>query len=232
MAIGGASGASATVRACDPISIVTGDGTFSYVVRIEAGTVGCGQARAVLKTAASWPGPNGWNCRPGTGNEPWGISCARDGNLIRAYGPTLTSAPPQDPTWDPWILEAQQLQQDLFRPSYTAGLRLTGLQLQPPCAGIKFTIIASYGTRGGTTLDIAEGAPGTCGQIGAPPRLATWWIHGHPARLAEDCAPTGCARLSGDYALDWSEQGREITFFSHHFGQHELLAVARSLKLV
>lgn len=207
-------------------------GTFAYVVRIESGTIACGPARAVLEAAASWPGPNGWQCSPGTGEEPWGISCARAGNLIRAYGPTLVRAAPAPAAQDPWQLEAGQLGRFLLEPSFTAGLALTGIQLQPPCPGIKFTIVASYGTSGGTTLDIAEGNPVTCGQVGNPPRLATWWIHGHPVSLTEFCAPTGCARSSGDYALGWHEQGRGITLITHGFGQHQLLAVAKSFTRV
>ena len=231
--IGAARGGGASARTCDPISIVTGDGTFAYTVRIESGTIGCVRARAIIRTVADeWPASARWNCRLGKGDEPWGISCAWGGNLIRAYGPTLTLAPPPAPARDPWVAESQNLQQDLFRPSYTAGLTLAGVQLQPPCGGVKFTIVASYGTPGGTTLDVAEGASHTCGQLGLPLQLATWWIHGRPARLVEDCAPTGCARVSGDYALDWHQDGREITMFAHHFGQHELLAVARSLKLI
>jgi hypothetical protein len=31
------------------------NGTFTYAVRIEAGSVGCGLARAVLRDAADWP---------------------------------------------------------------------------------------------------------------------------------------------------------------------------------
>jgi hypothetical protein len=230
--IGVARGARAGGRPCEPFSVVSATGTYAYVVRIEAGAVTCGRARAVLEAAAGWPGPVGWACRVGTGSEPWGISCTRAGDLIRAYGPTLVRAAPTTAAPDPWEVEAQKLGRFLYEPLFSAGLRLTGIELLPPCNGIKFTIVAYYGTTGGTTLTVAEGEPGTCGQLGAPPRLANWWIHGHPASLSEFCAPTGCARLSGEYALDWREQGHEITLMTHNFGQHELLAVARSLSRV
>jgi hypothetical protein len=227
-----AHGAPAGVRLCEPISVAVVGGTYAYVVRIEAGAVTCGRARAVLEAAASWPAPPAWACRIGTGREPWGISCTRAGNLVRAYGPTIVHATPTTAAQDPWKVEAQKLGRFLYEPSFTAGLRLNGIELQPPCGGIKFTIVASYGTPPGATLTIAEGEPGTCGQLGGPPHLATWWIHGHRASLTEFCAPTGCARVSGDYALDWREHGREITLMTHNFGQHDLLAVARSVARV
>jgi hypothetical protein len=227
-----AQGGRAGVRTCKPISVIAASGTYEYLVRIEEGTVTCTHARAVLVVAAGWPGPPGWSCRVGTGGEPWAISCTRSGALIRAYGPRLVRAAATPAAPNPWEAEAEKLSSFLYEPSFSAGLRLTGIELLPSCAGVKFTIAAYYGTTGGATLTIAEGAPQTCGQLGDPPRLATWWIHGHPASLSEFCAPTGCARTSGDYALDWRTQGREITLMTHNVGQHALLAVARSLRRV
>ena len=179
------------------------------------------------------PPPADWACRVGTGSEPWAVSCTRAGNLIRAYGPTLVHAAPAPAAPDPWESEAQKLGRFLYEPSFSAGLKPTSIELFPPCNGIEFAIAAYYGTAaGGATLTVNEGKPGTCGQLGEPPRLATWWIDGHPATLSEFCALAGCARSSGEYALDWRMQGREITLMTHHFGQRALLAVARSLRRV
>ena len=53
-----------------------------------------------------------------------------------------------------------------------------------------------------------------------------------PASLIEFCAPTGCARLWGDYALDWRERGIQITLLTHGLSQRQLLTIARSMTVV
>ena len=71
-----------------------------------------------------------------------------------------------------------------------------------------------------------------CANLGVAPRLAVWRIHGSSASLIEFCAPTGCARLWGDYALDWRERGIQITLQTHGLSQRQLLTIARSMTVV
>ena len=59
-----------------------------------------------------------------------------------------------------------------------------------------------------------------------------WRIHGRSASLTEFCAPTGCARLWGDYALDWHERGVRVVLMTHGLAERELRAIARSMSVV
>jgi hypothetical protein len=61
---------------------------------------------------------------------------------------------------------------------------------------------------------------------------SVWRIHGQPAQLLEFCAPAGCARLSGDYALAWRERGLGINLITHRLSEHQLLDIARSMTVV
>lgn len=225
----GTASSRAASRVCAPVSTTTTEGRYSYEVRVDRGTVSCAVARRIIKAANDvFPPGRGWLCAIGSPGDAWALSCTEGPNVIRALGPTLIRAIalPQY-AYDPWQHEAETLGAFLYKPSFTAGLPLT-LMTEDGCRGSQFSLIADYGAGSGRTLSVAEGKPHACGNLGIPARLATWWIHGQPATLAEDCGPIGCSRLTGEYSLIWREGGREITLFTHDFGQHDLLAVARS----
>ena len=84
-----ASGSRSATRACLPVSVYDRSGAFTYAVRVEAGDVGCGLARAVLRDAADWPpgevaATAPWRCAVGHDPRSWAISCAHRGALVRA----------------------------------------------------------------------------------------------------------------------------------------------------
>ncbi len=141
---------------------------------------------------------------------------------MRAYGPVREQ--------NPWVTAAVRLTMRVLAPTSTLGLVLRDVRPRLHCdLTIKESLTADYARADGATLTIAEGKPYACGNLGNPPVLAVWRIHGHPASLTELCAPTGCARLWGEYALDWNERGDEIVLMTHGLRQRELLAIARSM---
>jgi hypothetical protein len=225
-----ATGRATAGKTCMPVSIEDRMGTFTYTVRVEAGSVGCGLARAVVRDAADWP-PDAdeesvaarWHCSVGQGPSSWAISCARGGAIVRAYGPVRER--------NPWVIAQVRLRIGLMAPTHSVGLALRSIRLRP-CGGLRKWLTAEYRRADGATLTIAEGRPHTCANLGVSPQLAVWRIHGSPAHLAEFCAPTGCARLTGEYALDWREGGIEFTLLTHRLRQQELVTIARSMTVV
>ena len=223
----------ATVRAgkgCMPVSVATTRGAFTYAVRIEAGAVGCGAARAAVRDVADWP-PNagdstaaaGWRCSIGQDPGSWAISCARGAAVVRAYGPVREQ--------DPWVIAQARTRIGLLAPrTRTVGLELRSVRVRS-CGSRKWAT-AEYRRVNGATLTVGEGRPYTCANLGVSPQLAVWRIHGSPARLIEFCAPTGCSRLTGDYALDWRERGIQITLLTHGLLQRELFTIAESMTVV
>jgi hypothetical protein len=225
LTLSSAAGQTPTAKSCMPVSVATTLGTFTYRTRVEAGSVGCGLARSVLRDAADWPpgtdsaAASRWRCTVGQQADRWAISCARSVAIVRAYGPLRER--------NPWVIAAARLRIGVMAPISTPGLVLRHLRLRP-CGGRKW-LVADYSRSDGATLTIAEGRPHTCANLGVSPQLAVWRIHGRRASLLEFCAPAGCARFSGDYALDWRERGIEITLLTHGLRQAELFAVARGM---
>lgn len=211
-------------KACMPVSVAT-QGTFTYAVRVEAGSVSCAVARAVVRDATYWPPEEdataGWRCSVGQDPASWAISCTRGAAVIWAYGPIRER--------NPWVIAQSQVR-GLLAPTSTPRFVLRSFRLRPCDASPQ--VVAKYARTDGATLTISEGKPYVCGDMGEAPRLATWRIHGQPATLRELCHPSGCARLWGDYALDWHEKGVEIRLFTHGLRQTELLAIARSMATV
>jgi hypothetical protein len=217
-------------KGCLPISIQNSLGTFTYVVRIEAAGVGCGLARAVVRDAADWPpgadegaAAAGWHCTVGQEAASWAISCGRGGAIVRAYGPVREH--------NPWVVAEARLRIGLLAPTSTVGLVLVRIRLRP-CGALRKWLEADYTRADGATLTVAEGKPDTCSNLGLSPLLAVWRIHGSRTPLAEFCAPTGCARLWGDYALGWSEHGLQVALLTHALNQRELLTIARGMTAV
>jgi hypothetical protein len=212
-----------------PVSVTTTDGTFTYSTEVMLGRVVCGVARAVLRDAADWPPgeegtPPGWRCTAGNGASwEWAISCTKGYAIVRAFGPVHEL--------DPWVIAQVRLRIGLRAPNATAGLTLERLRLRGCGAGARPWLEADYRRGDGATLTIAEGRPYVCANLGLAPPLAVWSIDGNAARLVEFCAPTGCARLTGEYALDWRDDGLEVTLLTHGLDQHELLLIARSLRV-
>jgi hypothetical protein len=213
---------------CLPISVWTTSGTFTYTVRVETGNVHCRLARAVLRDAALWPPDEAaaaadWSCSVGGGSRAWAVSCVRGPAIVRAYGPARER--------DPWVIAAARLRVPVLAPSSTFGLALGGVR-RLRCGNQHKFLKARYARSDGATLTIAEGESYACGNLGVAPVLTSWEVHGHPARLLEWCTPTGCARLSEDYALEWRERGIEVVLVTHKVRQRELLGIARSMTLV
>jgi hypothetical protein len=219
-------GAQRSGQPCMPVSVENRLGTFTYTVAVEAGAVRCGIARSVVRDVADWPpdaAAAGWRCTVGQGQDSWAISCTRAKAIVRAYGPTREH--------NPWVIARVQLRIGLLVPTSTSGLVLRQIRRRP-CGAAKKWLEADYSRLDGATLTVAEGKPDVCANLGVAPRLAVWRIHGIPASLIEFCAPTGCARLWGDYALDWRERGIQITLLTHGLSQRQLLTIARSMTVV
>jgi hypothetical protein len=217
-------------RSCLPISLENALGTYTYKVRIEAGSVGCGLARSVVRDAADWPpgagegaAATGWHCTVGQDPASWAISCNRGEATVRAYGPAREH--------DPWVIAAVRLRIGLLAPSSRAGLVLRRIRLRS-CGSLGKWLEADYTRADGATVTVGEGKPYACANLGLAPQLAVWRVHGSPARLFEFCAPTGCARLWGDYALDWHERGIQVVLLTSGLSQRELLTLAQSLTAV
>lgn len=215
-------------KGCLPISIQNSLGTFTYVVW--AVGVECGPARAVVRDAADWPpgadegaAAAGWHCTVGQQAASWAISCRRGAAIVRAYGPVREH--------NPWVVAEARLRIGLLAPTSTVGLVLTRIRLRP-CGALRKWLEADYTRPDGATLTVAEGRPDTCSNVGLSPQLAVWHIHGSRAPLAEFCAPTGCARLSGDYSLGWHDHGLQLTLLTHAISQRELLTIARAMTAV
>lgn len=229
-ALSSASAGGATAgKTCQPISVANTLGTFTYTTRVDAGSVGCGLARSVLRDAADWPPgtdsavTSRWRCTVEQEPSPWAISCVHGGAVVRAYGPKRER--------DPWVIAAARSRIGVMAPASTAGLALRDVRLRS-CGSAAKWLVARYSRADGARLTIAEGRPHTCANLGDSPRLAVWRLHGSPASLIEFCAPAGCARLSGDYALDWRERGIEITMLTHGLHQRELFAIAGGMTAV
>lgn len=219
-------GAQRSGQPCMPVSVENRLGTFTYTVAVEAGAVRCGIARSVLRDAADWPpdaAAAGWRCTVGQEAGSWAISCARAKAIVRAYGPAREH--------NPWVIAQVHLRIGLLAPTSTSGLVLRQIRRRP-CGAAKKWLEADYSRVDGATLTVAEGKPAVCANLGVAPRLAVWRIHGSPASLIEFCAPTGCARLWGDYALDWRERGIQITLLTHGLSQRQLLTIARTMTVV
>ena len=223
-------GARSVGKGCLPISIQNALGTFTYVVRTEAAGVGCGLARAVVRDAADWPpgadegaAAAGWHCTVGQEPTSWAISCSRGGAIVRAYGPVREH--------NPWVVAEARLRIGLLAPTSTVGLALVRIRLRS-CGALRKWLEADYTRGDGATLTLAEGKPFVCANLGLSPLLSVWHINGSAARLAEFCAPTGCARLWGDYALGWREHGLQLTLLTHGLTQRELLTIARGMTAV
>jgi hypothetical protein len=224
-----ASSGHVAARGCLPISIANGSSTFTYSVRVEAGHVPCGLARAALRDAADWPPDDdaggaafGWRCKVGEDPSSWALSCARGAAIVRGYGPVRERRP--------WVIAQVRLRIGVLAPSASAGLTLGHIELRP--CGKRRWLVAHYRSAAGATLTIGEGRPNVCANLGVAPTLSAWRIHGQPARLLEFCAPAGCARATGEYALAWRERGLGINLLTHRLTEHELLAIARSMTVV
>jgi hypothetical protein len=139
---------------------------------------------------------------------------------VLAYGPVREH--------DPWVVVEVRLRIGLLAPTSTVGLALQRIRLRP-CGGLRKWLEADYTRADGATLTLAEGKPFVCANLGLSPLLSVWHIDGSAARLAEFCAPTGCARLWGDYALGWRTHGVQLTLLTHGLTQRELLTVARGM---
>jgi hypothetical protein len=216
-------------KRCMPVSVATTVATFTYAVRVEAGAVGCDAARGAVRDVADWPpdgdrtGVAGWRCSIGQDPGSWAISCARDKAVVRAYGPVRER--------DPWVIAEARTRIGLLAPRTRAvGLELRSVRVRS-CGSRKW-VTAEYRRVDGATLTAGEGRPHTCANLGVSPQLAVWRIHGRPARLIEFCAPAGCSRLTGEYALDWSERGIQITLLTHGLRQRDLFTVAQSMTVV
>ena len=216
-------------KGCMPVSVATSVGTFTYAVRLEAGAVGCGAARAAVRDVADWPldgdgtGGAGWRCSIGQDPGSWAISCARGKAVVRAYGPVRER--------DPWVIAQARTRIGLSAPRPRA-VRLELRSVRVRSCGSRKWVTAEYRRVDGATLTVGEGRPHTCANLGVSPQLAVWRIHGRPARLIEFCAPAGCSRLTGEYALDWRERGMQITLLTHGLRQRELFTIAQSMTVV
>ena len=239
-AVGAASATGASsATACSSIAVTTPaqpGSVSSYRIDVNTGRADCGAARSVLRAAVTRPvfgaGPvgtvDGWKCKLWGSNEPWTVSCARGAVVARAYGPTLEH--------DPWLYTAASLTMPVFEPAAAPSLGFVLKNAQPKgnCSNSvpQQQAHADYARADGATIEIYEAKP-PCGNLGADPVLAHWWIHGSPATLYEYCAgPLGCSRTTGEYALHWRERGVDLAIVTHGVRQSELLALARSMTVV
>ncbi len=223
LASGTSAGAARAARACGTFSVLPMWTRYTYSVQVERGAVSCTDAMRTLYRAANDGSAAGWVCVVGQDRQSWAISCSRTSSVVRAYGPVAHAG-----TWSDAATYSHMV---VGVPATTLGLKLESAVGAMRCGGMPHRpwVIAMYRRPDGATLQVAEGRPYTCGQLGAPARVAVWNIDGHAAHLFEDCAPVGCARITGEWALDWVERGMEVTFMTHGLSQHELLAIATSM---
>jgi hypothetical protein len=231
--------AHAAATRCSSIAVTTpgaAGSAFSYRIEVSTGTLDCGAARSILRSAVTRPifnsGPvatfDGWKCTLGASVEPWIVSCARGGVVARADGPEVER--------DPWLFAAASLTMPVLEPTAapSLGFVLRGVRPRGKCSNTvpEQEVVAGYGRSDGATIRFFESRP-PCGNLGVAPVLAHWRIHGHPAALLEYCTgPLGCSRTTGEYALHWQERGNDMTIVTHGVRQTELLALARSLAVV
>ncbi len=110
-------------QACMPVSVDAAAGTFTYTVRVETGTVGCGPARTVVREAALGGGvrPGAmvggwWRCSVGQDPQSWAMSCAKGKAIVLAYGPVREQ--------NPWVIAQARLRIGALAPTSTVGLAL------------------------------------------------------------------------------------------------------------
>lgn len=208
---------------------------YAYRVTVNGGPSDCGAARSVVRQVLTRPAfaqgatahVGGWICTLWHGGEPWSISCAHDGVVARAYGPTVDT--------DPWHFAAAALTMPVLEPLAAArnGFRVARVSPKGSCSNTvpQQQVTASYTRDDGATLSIVEQKP-QCGNLGLAVVLAHWRIHGSPAVLLESCPAIGCSRASGDYILHWQERGDDVVMQVHGVSQTELLELARSMTVV
>jgi hypothetical protein len=221
---------------CATKTASTAVGTFAYRIVVQRGSASCAAASRILggiidSTLQSGTVRQGWRCVVAQGRTDWAVECSRNRSLIRAYGPDY-SGTPQYPQNSLWATAAAKVSMHALAPDSLLGLVVGNVQVETPCKKDQQWLTASYYSYSGESLTIYEGQPQLCGNLGDPPLLAVWHIKGATATLFENCAPIGCARQTGDYALAWSQDGTTILVMASRFGQHDLLAIARSFAIV
>ena len=217
-------------RACLPISVYqTGSGTYTYEVRIEDRRAPCADGREALRVfVATSRSPGGWTSFRGHGADTWAAACSRSGIIVRAYGPKRER--------DPWRIAAARLSMPVFMPS-AAGVDKLGLRLKSVkpqklnCGAIKEEVTAIYG-RGAREVRITEGKPRVCGDVGELRLAARPLVNGRRATLYELCEPVGCGRAAGPELLIFRQGGVEVGLQTKGIGEAQLLALARTMKVV
>jgi hypothetical protein len=213
-------------RTCAPVSVYLGRSrTFTYRVVVARGSLSCSLARQSVRSfVLSNHAPRGTQCRLSIGS-PWALSCARGSSVVRAYGP--------EPETKPWVIAAAKLDMPVFAPRMLAGFRLKSLvPVRHSCGPGWEQVDAQYTRADGATLEVAEGRPEFCANLGDPPLVARVRVQRLPAELFENCAPAGCAQRTGEYALRWIPQKVQMTLLTHAVTASQLLKIARSFALV
>jgi hypothetical protein len=142
---------------------------------------------------------------------------------VFAYGPQRDT--------NPWDIVASKVTMPVLAPR-AVPFHLRSVRTVSTVCPHTQQVEARYSAPHGATLDIIEAKPFGCGNLGDPPLVGHPMIHGAVARLFENCAPAGCGRQSGDYALLWDERGIEALIFTTNVDAAELITIARSMSLV
>jgi hypothetical protein len=216
----------ASSRACPPVSVYLGGSkTFTYEVVIATGEVSCVVAREDVRSFALLNyAPRGARCQVSVG-AAWAFACVRGASIVRAFGPEIET--------DPWVIAAAKLDMPVFAPRALVGFTFKTIRPQKrACGPRQEQVSANYTRPDGAKLDVAEGRPEFCANLGNPLLLARLQVQGRQAELYELCAPAGCSRRSGEFALQWYALGVQITLLTKAVAAAELLRFARSFALV
>jgi hypothetical protein len=199
--------------------------TFTYKVVIARGQVSCVVAREDVRSFAQLNyAPRGARCQVSVG-APWAFACVRGASVVRAFGPEIET--------NPWMIAAAKLDMPVFAPRDVGGFTLKTVRPQKrACGARQEQVSANYSRPNGAVIDVGEGRPQFCANLGDSPPLARPRVQGTQAALYELCAPAGCSRRSGEFALQWYARGVQITLLTKAVAVAELLRFARSFALV
>jgi hypothetical protein len=132
-------------------------------------------------------------------------------------------------TSSPWRQAATKVGHALLAPGVSLGLPLRDVRVEICSDGHRY-VTADYG-RGPNGFSIREALRYPCGNTGASwPPLAVWYARQRPMLIQEWCR--GCGARTGDYIADWQERGLNLIVTTESLGQHDLLAIVRSLSPV
>ncbi len=128
-----------------------------------------------------------------------------------------------------WRRAAYALRMPVFAPlaKYTSGTTLRNVTPQhlSTCGAVKEQVSAVYKGSAGKGVEVYEGRPRYCGDIGDVPLLDTARVHGSVARIYG-------YQSRNEYIVIWKERGVQILVWSHKLSPYNLGRFAGSMSVV